>query len=247
MRNLALTGLVVFVGVAVAQDEGLAAEADVAAPGDLWGLFLQSLDGFTFTIIAGSLVAVAVIVRCVLDVRESRIAPPKVIAEIDTLIDAGRIGEVQSVTERASDFVSTVVRTALREAPRGHDAMVDMGEIEASVQTTRYLRKVELLTLIGNLAPLVGLAGTVWGMVLAFTSLGATEGQAGPAELSIGISKALFHTLLGLVLAIPALFVAGVYRSAVERLCGRAIAESARIVERLPAKAAAPTPADGNA
>jgi len=75
----------------------------------------------------------------------------------------------------------------------------------------------------------------VWGMILAFTSLGVTEGQAGPAELSVGISKALFHTLLGLVLAIPCLLVAGVYRSAVERLCGRAIAESARLVERLPA------------
>jgi biopolymer transport protein ExbB len=201
---------------------------------ELWGLFQQSFDIFTIAILLGSFVAVAVIVRCTLDIREKKILPQRTLNEIDAMLDAGRPREVSAFVDKEEDFVSVVVRTAMRDAKRGRDAMIDAGEIAASVETSRYLRKIELLSLIGNIAPLIGLAGTVWGMILAFTSLGATEGQAGPAELSIGISKALFHTLLGLSLAIPCLVVAGVYRSIVERLCGRAIAESARLVERLP-------------
>ena len=199
----------------------------------LWPLFVQSLDVFTVALLAGSLFAVAVIVRCAMDIRSRAILPPRVMDELDRMIEAGRLGEVREFTRDRDDFASVVVRAALREAGRGRDAMVDAAEIAASTQTSKSLRLVELLSLVGNLAPLVGLAGTVWGMILAFASLSATEGQAGPAELSAGISKALFHTLAGLVLAIPALLVAGVYRSAVERICGRGIAETARMVERL--------------
>ncbi|HRJ50737.1 MAG TPA: MotA/TolQ/ExbB proton channel family protein, partial [Phycisphaerales bacterium] len=90
------------------------------------------------------------------------------------------------------------------------------------------------LNVIGNLGPLVGLAGTVWGMILAFTSLGDSGGQAGPSDLSLGISKALFHTLLGLCLAIPCLFVFGLYRSIVDRICTRGTVLCGRVVEQLP-------------
>ena len=80
-----------------------------------------------------------------------------------------------------------------------------------------------------------GLAGTVWGMILAFTSLGESGGQAGPSDLSLGISKALFHTLLGLTLAIPCLFVFGFYRSIVDRICTRGMVVCSQLIEALPA------------
>lgn len=121
-------------------------------------------------------------------------------------------------------------RTAIREA----------GELAASEESARWFRKIDLLSVIGNLGPLVGLAGTVWGMILAFTSLGDTQGQAGPADLSLGISKALFHTLLGLCLAIPCLLAYGVFRGRVDRLCTRAIVVAGEIIERLPVPSGAP-------
>jgi biopolymer transport protein ExbB len=109
----------------------------------------------------------------------------------------------------------------------------DAAELAASEESARWFRKIDLLNVIGNLGPLVGLAGTVWGMILAFTSLGASDGQARPADLSLGISKALFHTLLGLVLAIPCLLAYGIYRGMVDRLCTRAIVVSGEIVEEI--------------
>ena len=104
----------------------------------------------------------------------------------------------------------------------------------------QFLGRAEPLSLIGNLGPLVGLAGTVWGMILAFTSLGETGGQAGPTELSEGISKALFHTLLGLVLAVPCLLAFGYFRAKIDTICTDAIARTARIVGHIPAGADCP-------
>jgi biopolymer transport protein ExbB len=114
--------------------------------------------------------------------------------------------------------------------------MREAAELAASEESASWFRKIDLLNVIGNLGPLVGLAGTVWGMILAFTSLGETGGQAGPAQLSLGISKALFHTLLGLCLAIPCLFAYGMLRNKLDKLCTRAIVVASEIVEYLSSK-----------
>jgi biopolymer transport protein ExbB/TolQ len=68
-------------------------------------------------------------------------------------------------------------------------------------------------------------------MVIAFAALGQAGGQANPANISLGVSKALFHTLLGLLLALPALGVFGFYRGVVDRLCTRAMVVSWELVE----------------
>jgi biopolymer transport protein ExbB/TolQ len=68
--------------------------------------------------------------------------------------------------------------------------------------------------------------------VIAFSALKATGGQATTAgDLSAGIAKALFHTLLGLLVALPALLVFGLYRSRVDGLCTKAMTISAELVE----------------
>jgi len=64
-------------------------------------------------------------------------------------------------------------------------------------------QKVGWLSLIANVAPMMGLLGTVSGMVLAFNKIASTGGNASPAELADGISQALLTTLFGLVVAIP--------------------------------------------
>jgi biopolymer transport protein ExbB len=74
------------------------------------------------------------------------------------------------------------------------------------------------LNIIGNLGPLLGLLGTVLGMIEAFQDLMAAGGDANPAKLAGGISTALCHTFLGLFLAVPCLAVFGIQRTMVDRL-----------------------------
>jgi biopolymer transport protein ExbB len=229
------------------QPAGAASAAPNATPGlvntpapifdaGLWGLFRQSFDVFTILLVIGSLISVAVIVSCLIDIRAARLLPKGVVQRVEDLAASGRWDDLRDLANREDAFVTRVLRAALPLAGRERQAIREAAELAAAEESARWFRRVEVLGLIGNLGPLVGLAGTVWGMILAFTSLGASGGQAGPADLSLGISKALFHTLLGLCLAIPCLLAFGFFRAHVDRLCTRGIAIASRVIERLPAK-----------
>lgn len=201
----------------------------------VWSLFAASIDIFTGMLVIGSLIAVALLVRFAIEIRESVIAPPAATKKIADLIGRGKGNDLARTLQGDETMVARTVRAASEASPRGRAAMRVAAESEAGVIASGLFRKIELLNVIGNLGPLIGLAGTVWGMIIAFTSLGAAGGEAGPTELALGISKALFHTLLGLVLAIPCLLVFGIYRGIVDRICTRAMAEASTLVEQLPA------------
>ncbi|MFN0010739.1 MAG: MotA/TolQ/ExbB proton channel family protein [Phycisphaerales bacterium] len=205
-----------------------------AAGISLQDLFWQSRDLFTLLLVLGSVAAGAFIVRVVLEVRKGAVLPEDSERTIRRLIQGGKTHELSSFVERDASFVSRVVRAALGSVGGDRASMREAGELAASEQCAALFRKIEPLNIIGNLGPLLGLAGTVWGMVIAFAALGQAGGQANPAVLSMGISKALFHTLLGLCLAIPCLMVFGFYRSVIDRHCTRAMVVSAEMVEKLP-------------
>jgi biopolymer transport protein ExbB len=240
-----LAGLVVLGGAAlvVAQEAGAGAEA-LGGPGDtaaaagawsggVWELFRQSFDLFTVLLVAGSVAMVWVAYLCAVDLRESRILPEESLSRLGELARQGNRRELASFVQSDDSFPSHALRAALEAEAHDAAAIRETAEIAASEQCARWFRRVEPLSLIGNLGPLVGLAGTVWGMILAFTELGATAGTAGPEDLAPGIAKALFHTLLGLMLAIPALGLFGLFRARVDRICNRGLRISGDLVERL--------------
>lgn len=200
----------------------------------VWPLFRQSFDLFTVLLLFGSVVGVAMIFVCAIEIRRTRILPRKVADRIGDLIAASRWEDLKDFVRTDESFLSNVLRPTLARVGGEKESIRETAELAASEESAKWFRKIEVLNVIGNLGPLVGLAGTVWGMILAFTTLGQAGGQAGPSDLSLGISKALFHTLLGLCLAIPCLLVFGFYRSIVDRHCTRAMVMAADLVERLP-------------
>lgn len=212
---------------------------DVVEPEEsftLWGLFWGSADLFTLLLVIGSIVAAAVIVRCVMRIKPAILLAPESTEAIRHHLRAGRYKELERFVEEDDAFSAAVVRAAMRARSAGAspEGITEAAELAASQRCADWFRMIEPLSIVGNLGPLLGLAGTVWGMIIAFASLGEAGGQAGPAELSIGISKALFHTLLGLMLAVPALTVFGFYRSYIDKLCNRAMLEAAELVDMVP-------------
>ncbi len=206
-----------------------------AQGGGLWALFTQSFDIFTVLLLIGSVVGVALCFICLFEVREKAIAPRDSINRLTDLLRAKRWEDTRAAVANDKSVVAGIVAAAIDAKARnlGPQAIRDAAELAAGELSAAWFRRVDLLNIIGNLGPLVGLAGTVWGMILAFTSLGASGGQAGPADLSLGISKALFHTLLGLVLAIPCLLAHGLFRAKVDRLCTRALVAGGELVEEV--------------
>lgn len=214
-----------------------AAAAATAQSVTLIDLFRQSFDLFTILLVLGSLAGWTIIIICMIEIRQKNIAPPESEQVITTLIRSGNFAELRRFTSDDDALISRVVGAAMRVPTDDRGAMREAGELAAAEDSARWFRKLEPLNVIGNMGPLLGLAGTVWGMIIAFAALGQSGGQANPATLSIGISKALFHTLLGLMLALPCLCVFGFYRSLVDRLCTRAIVIASELVELLPTDA----------
>lgn len=95
-------------------------------------------------------------------------------------------------------------------------------------QSAQLFRRVEYLSVIGNIAPMVGLLGTVIGMIVAFQEVASTQGSAGAGDLAAGIYQALVTTVGGLIVAIPSLGAFAVFRNRIDQL----VAEAAHRAQR---------------
>ena len=150
-----------------------------------------------------SVVALAVIIENFVSLNRDKLAPPVLIDEIQALFDEGQYQEAMELCENEPSFFTNV--TGAGVAKIGHSFSVieqsisEMGDEEA----IRLHQKIGWLSLIANIAPMMGLLGTVSGMVKAFNEIASSGGQANPADLAKGISEALLTTLFGLIVAIP--------------------------------------------
>ncbi|MBL8763288.1 MAG: MotA/TolQ/ExbB proton channel family protein [Phycisphaerae bacterium] len=245
---VALASLAAFVActapawaVGVPPNAAGAASPAAATPGtlsgSLRGLFLESFDLFTILLLMGSVYAGAIIVKCILEIRPRFIFPVDGVEKLERLAHAKRWTDLRLAAEEDPSMVARIVRVAIRHRSDDRGSIREAAEVAASEQVAFWFRKIEPLNVVGNLGPLLGLAGTVWGMIIAFASLGASGGQPNPGALSLGISKALFHTLLGLMLAVPSLLFFGFYRGIVDRLCTRAMSAASELVDMLPESA----------
>lgn len=200
----------------------------------LISLFKESFDFFTVLLVIGSLAGWTIIFMVVIEVRRSNIAPAESESIIMDSIRGQKWADLRQFTREDDSLVSKAINAAMNVPTDDKDAVRDAAEMAASEECARWFRKIEPLNVLGNLGPLLGLAGTVWGMILAFAALQSAQGQASPATLSGGIAKALFHTLLGLLLAVPCLSIYGFYRSFIDKLCTRALVTAGEMVEMLP-------------
>ncbi|MDP6044757.1 MAG: MotA/TolQ/ExbB proton channel family protein [Phycisphaerae bacterium] len=165
---------------------------------------------------AMSVLTLAIIVQYMITIRRDNILPPAVLGQIRELFDEKQYGEAIEITASEPSFLSYVIHAGLSDASHGYPAMERAMEEAAEERTTKLLRQIEWLNLIGNISPMLGLFGTVWGMIMAFQQLAVSGGTADPSELADSIGVALVTTLLGLAIAIPALAVYAMMRNRVD-------------------------------
>ncbi len=238
---------VMLVGVVVIATSGLAqtrpgAAPNVAAPGaapaaspapaplpapaaepvslNLTQMILGHLDFVFYTIFALSIIGLALIIQGFIRNREAVFMPRATTEKIESMIKERRYRELQEFTENDDSFLSKALNPALKRS-HSFNAMREAMETSVSEATAEQFRQIEYLNVIGNLGPLLGLLGTVLGMIEAFQAMHQAQGQANPAQLAGGISTALTHTFLGLMLAVPCLAAFGVLRTMVDRLTNR--------------------------
>ena len=202
-------------------------------PTTLWSMYVASgLIGYIITLL--SVIGLGFIVEHFLTIRRATIMPDPVVDELNSLIHRGQLDAAMEYCQQPQNasLFSQVVYAGLQ---RYRGSEFGFAEYKAAVeeageeQTNRLYRKTEALGVIGAIAPMLGLLGTVQGMILGFNIIAEQGGSAKPGELASSISLALVTTFEGLVVAIPAMVAFSFFRNRIDSL----VAEAGSRVEQV--------------
>jgi biopolymer transport protein ExbB len=180
-------------------------------------------------LIALSIVTAYLIIDHFLTVRRKDLMPPGLDEEVKNLLVNGKIEQAQQACQQQPSLLAFVLLHGIAELEYGWTAVEKTLEDALAEQAARLFRKIEYLNVIGNLSPMVGLLGTVVGIVMAFQQVAQSQGTAGAAELASGIYQALVTTVGGLLVAIPALGAFAVFRNRIDQF----VAESAFLAQHV--------------
>jgi biopolymer transport protein ExbB len=178
-----------------------------------------------------SLIAVSFVIEHFITIRRDRLIPSQVIADLDQLLNAKQYDQARQVCTENNSYLTSVVGAGLAQI----GSMFGFFDMQNTMQETsereisRLNRKLEYLAFIASSAPMMGLLGTVTGMITAFNEIAETEGAAMPSDLAQGISEALVTTCLGLIVAIPTMFFVSFFRTRIEGI----VSETETVVEKL--------------
>jgi biopolymer transport protein ExbB len=146
---------------------------------------------FMWPLLLCSIVTVATVVLAALTLRERKVLPLVIESEIERLVPGGSPERLLRIVNDDSSSLAGVVRTALQHLRWPRSENIERGLI--------------VLEVVTGIAPLIGLIGTVSGLVHVFSGLGLSTGASDTKGVALGISEALNCTIFGLSIAVPAL------------------------------------------
>ncbi len=158
-------------------------------------------------ILIASVLAMAICFERAWALRASRVAPPNLLAEVwgwikNKQLDANKLREL-----KANSPLGEILAAGLLNSRHGREIMKECIEESASVVIHHMERYLSVLGTLAMISPLLGLLGTVVGIIEAFMAINTGSGMGDPSLLASGISKALMTTAGGLFVAIPAMIM----------------------------------------
>jgi biopolymer transport protein ExbB len=194
----------------------------------------------TWLLVLLSALSIGYTLSLMLRYRRSSLLPERTRKQVTDLLMGKRFREAVDFAGKDPSYLGKVINAALSEAGHGHGAMERAIEEAGDSETTRVLRPIEYLNVLGNIAPMIGLFGTVYGMIRAFDQLQASGGRPDPAQLAGGISTAMITTFWGLIVAIPALASYALIRNKIDALTSEGMLIAEQVIA--PFKPTAPRP-----
>lgn len=195
-----------------ADDAGAPPESKLAWFYGALGLF------YAVIFLALSFILVALVVMNLLGARRDNVVPLALVEGFEACLNEKKFQEAYELAKADESFLGHVLAAGLAKLSAGYaqaiEAMQEVGEDE----NMKLEHRLSYISLIGSISPMVGLLGTVDGMVASFMVIARSTVAPKPSELAAGISTALVTTLVGLWLAIPAISIYGLLRNRFARL-----------------------------
>ncbi len=236
IKTVALTaGLAGVVGAIYFVTRGLAGRLDRS--GELPTFFSQFVIAggpiVWFVLVPMSLITVYLAALFFLTIRRSKLLPDGAAAVVTGAIRQFGLGRLDARLADRRDLVAVAVAKAVGAGGGDWFRIRNILAESLQDQASGLLRRIEWLNLIGNVSPMVGLFGTVYGMIMLFNAIVLAGGQPQPVQLADGISVALVTTFWGLLIAIPALAVHGVFQNRIEALVNDAVMQAENIMPEI--------------
>jgi len=182
-----------------------------------------------FVLLPLSVATVALTLQYCVSIRRATILPASTLEQYSELIGQKRYADVLEHAASDRSVLAYVINNGLAEAGNGFAAMERAIEEAIEERTARLMRKIEYLNIIAAVSPMIGLFGTVVGMIGLFSSIGNLGNNVDADKIAWNISVALVTTFWGLLIAIPALSIFALFRNRIEELT----AECALVAERV--------------
>lgn len=184
---------------------------------------------------------VALFVMNVITARRDSVCPVGLVESFEACMNEKRYQEAYDMAKADESMLGNVLSAGLAKLSSGYapaiEAMQEVGEEE----TMKMQHRLSHIALIGTISPMIGLFGTVHGMISSFYTIATAGATPDPADLAGGISKALLTTLIGLAIAIPAIAVFNILRNRVDRLVLEVGVLSEGLMSRFQDNSAKPT------
>jgi biopolymer transport protein ExbB len=177
-----------------------------------------------------SIASIGMIMMMAMTNTRETVLPATLVESVRRQLAAGKFKEAMAATADDDSFFARIMHGGMQQASHGYGAIIRGLEQTADEQTTVRFRRIELLNVLGQVSPMIGLFGTVYGMILAFQAIVVSGGNADPVLLAGGIGTALTTTFWGLVVAIPALAGYAIIRNRIDEMTTEATLQAESIL-----------------
>ena len=204
-------------------------EGSSAAKKSLLRWAIEASGPIGFFLLCLSIYFTALVIKLFMELRVSEAVPASLVEKLELAIKDRKFQEAYDACRDNDSFLARLVRSGVANLPNGRtEAKEAMNATQDEVVTAMESR-ISYLAIIGTLGPMIGLVGTIAGMIASFQEIATAAGaQPKPEKVAEGISTALFITLEGVSLSVPAIFFFAMFRNRIALMA----MESAKVADR---------------
>jgi biopolymer transport protein ExbB len=211
-KKFAMLALVAFVSTA-----GFAFAQEAEPEGKSLLELFETTGPVGYLMVLCSMIGTALVIEHAVNIRREKLAPAPLVQDLQALIDEEQYDEAIELCDQEGGYMSNLVGSALRMRHAGYEEMIAGLEAAANEESVKIQTKISYLSLIGNIGPLLGLLGTVTGMISSFQVIEHLKAPT-PGDLAKGVYESLVNTTMGLFIGIVFLTAFFVFKNKVTKM-----------------------------
>jgi biopolymer transport protein ExbB len=198
---------------------------------------IQSSGWIGAVIVLLSVYFIATVTRLFVELRQPVATPPELVRRCYELLDKRDFKGIYTVVKDDDSDFAQIVTAGLNELSTGLPEARDAMERVSENITVGMEKKISMLAVLGTLGPMIGLLGTLKGMISSFSVIALSDTQLKASEVAGGISEALLLTFEGVALSVPAIYFFAVFRNRVSTISTATLLEADEFIRRFSATA----------